>query len=252
MHTYIDTDRRRVRNVELTKADRHLTDPAPAGLVHAMRLRTSAQHSRAERSGIVASLLRGQATSFGYAMLLRNLLPVYRQMEVSLGRLPTDDPAAVLARSEILRSSALNSDLRQLGGPDWARSMPVLAATRRYVDLVARADGQRLVAHAYVRYLGDLSGGQILRRLLGRSLGLDDSCLAFYSFPEIGDLDAFKSEYRAAIDRIGQGMRDVSALLDEAAAVFEANIGLSDAVARYVARRPDISLSAMRDPSRGR
>ena len=238
--------------MELTKSDLHPTGPAPAGLVQALRQRTSEQHSRAERSGIVASLLRGQATPLGYTMLLRNLLPVYRQMEASLGHLAVGDPVAGIARPEVFRSSALCSDLLRLRGPGWARNLPVLAAARRYVDLVARADGRHLVAHAYVRYLGDLSGGQILRRLLGRSLGLDDSSLAFYAFPDISDIDLFKTEYRAAIDRIGQGMCDVGPLLDEAAAVFEANIELSDAIARYVARRPDISLSAMRDPSRGR
>jgi heme oxygenase len=34
----------------------------------------------------------------------------------------------------------------------------------------AEGDGTRLIAHAYTRYLGDLSGGQILQRLLARSL----------------------------------------------------------------------------------
>lgn len=238
--------------MELTKSDLDPTLPPPAGLVQALRQRTSEQHSRAERSGIVASLLRGQATPLGYAMLLRNLLPVYRQMEVQLARLPPDEAAAGIARIEVFRTSALRSDLLQLCGPGWARSLPVLAAARRYVGLVVRADGQRLVAHAYVRYLGDLSGGQILRRLLGRSLGLDDPSLAFYAFPDIGDIDRFKAEYRAAIDRIGQRTRDVGPLLDEAVAVFEANIELSDAIARYVARRPELSLSAPRDPSRGR
>lgn len=238
--------------MELTKSDLHPTVPALPGLVLAMRQRTSEQHSRAERSGIVAHLLRGEATLLGYAVLLRNLLPVYRRMEVSLGRFPADDPVSAIARPEIYRYSALRSDLLRLGGPDWARDLPVLAAARRYVDLVARADGPRLVAHAYVRYLGDLSGGQILRRLLGRSLGLDDSSLAFYAFPEVGDLDMFKTEYRAAIDSIGRGMDDVALLLDEAVAVFEANIDLSDAVARYVARRPGLSPSAPRAPSRGR
>jgi heme oxygenase len=238
--------------VKLTKSDLHPPVPAPAGLVQALRQRTSEQHSRAERSGIVANLLRGEATLLGYSVLLRNLLPVYQQMEASLGRFPANDPIAVIARTEIFRSSALCSDLLKLGGPDWARNLPVLAAARRYVDLVARADGPRLVAHAYVRYLGDLSGGQILRRLLGRSLGLDDSSLAFYAFPDIGDVDVFKAGYRAAIDTIGQGMDDVVVLLDEAVAVFEANIELSDAVARYVARRPDLSPSAPRAPLRER
>ena len=65
----------------------------------------------------------------------------------------------------------------------------------------AEGDGARLIAHAYTRYLGDLSGGQILQRLLARSLELRPSELSFYDFPRFSDLDALKADYRKALDQ---------------------------------------------------
>ena len=60
-------------------------------------------------------------------------------------------------------------------------------ALRRYVgrieELAAGTDPSRLLAHAYVRYLGDLSGGQFIRRRIGKAYGLEDGAgLSFYEF----------------------------------------------------------------------
>lgn len=63
----------------------------------------------------------------------------------------------------------------------------------------------RLLAHAYVRYLGDLSGGQFVKRQLGKVYGLEDGFgLAFYDFKQlggntsatIGDMKKIKEWYR--------------------------------------------------------
>ena len=58
-----------------------------------------------------------------------------------------------------------------------------------YVPPAFAADAPRLIAHAYVRYLGDLSGGRIVGRILARSPGLGPEALSFYDFPGIADPD---------------------------------------------------------------
>lgn len=47
-----------------------------------------------------------------------------------------------------------------------------------------------LLAHAYVRYLGDLSGGQQIRRNIAKAYGLDNdgAGTSFYVFPRLGDI----------------------------------------------------------------
>ncbi len=57
----------------------------------------------------------------------------------------------------------------------------------RIDELAASPDPSRLLAHAYVRYLGDLSGGQFIRRRISKAYGLDDSAgVSFYEFRPLG------------------------------------------------------------------
>jgi heme oxygenase (biliverdin-producing, ferredoxin) len=139
-----------------------------------------------------------------------------------------------MARPELFRTAALESDVEQLAGAGWRESLPLLPAGGRYAGRVAAAAANgsgRLVAHAYLRYLGDLSGGQIMKRLLAKSLGLGADALAFYDFPAIADLSAFKSEYRNAIDVTAlEGVNPVD-VVDEAIVGFRLTIELSEEVA---------------------
>jgi heme oxygenase len=199
----------------------------------AMRERTANLHALAERTGIVNAILRGDATRGGYAILLRNLQPAYEALEQGLERRRHDPVIGPLARKEMYRTGALHADLATLSGDDWPRTLPLLAAGRKYrrrVAEVAHGRGSRLIAHAYVRYLGDLSGGQILKRLLGRSIGLGDRELTFYEFPRVSNHRTFKDELCDALDRVGMEIADFDAVVEEAAVAFELNIELSNAV----------------------
>ena len=113
------------------------------------------------------------------------------------------------------------------------QGIPLLAAGEIYarrIAKVAEGDGTRLIAHAYTRYLGDLSGGQILQRLLARSLDLQPSELSFYDFARFSDLDTLKADYRQALDSAGALTADPQAVIEEGAIAFSLNIDLSCAV----------------------
>jgi heme oxygenase len=210
----------------------------PARLLEALRERTADLHKKAERSGIIADILHGRADRDGYILMMRNLLPVYQALEHALQRLVASPVIAPIARPELARANAVAADLAALAA-DWS-TWPLLPEAGRYVDAIVRAaegDGSRLIAHAYARYLGDLSGGQILRKLLARSLGLPPDTLSFYVFADIGDLVQFKDEYRAAIDRAGDEVVDTDAVVEEGARAFELNIALSTALQAAAARR---------------
>lgn len=198
-----------------------------------MRKRTRTLHAEAERAGIVRDILCGRASVEGYALYLRNLLPAYQALEDGLVR--NRDKAWVRAMSPpaVFRAGALGADLAALSGPAWTESLPLLPAGTRYarqVEAAAAGDATRLIAHAYTRYLGDLNGGQVLRRILSRTLGLPPAALAFYDFPQIPDRDAFVTAYRDAIDRAGEEAARAEVVIDEAAVAFRLNIALSRAV----------------------
>lgn len=213
-------------------------------LADALRERTRALHREAESSGIVRDLLRGEASRHGYALLLRNLLPAYRELESGLERLRYAPGLRVLACPALYRSRALEADLAGLYGEAWRQTLPVLAAGERYARAVAAAgqgNGVRLLGHAYVRYLGDLNGGRVVQHRLRQSLGLGDRALAFYEFPAIPDLDRFRMQYRDAFDQAARELPEIEPVLEEAVLAFRLNIELSAAVRSAATAAPDVT-----------
>jgi heme oxygenase len=196
----------------------------------ALRLRqeTKQNHTAAERSGIMRRLLTKTLDQATYTALLRNLLPVYTTLDEEMVRHQSEALVAPFHHPGLSRVAALEADLNHLGGADW-HSNPVLPEATSYVGLIQEAskrDPALLVAHAYVRYLGDLSGGQILKRIVAESYGLTNAGVEFYEFPELGDLDGFKHRYRAALDAISPTRERADRIVQEAIAAFDANTRL--------------------------
>ena len=206
------------------------------GVVTELYLRTKALHLEAERSGIVSDILRGQASLEGYTLFLRNLLPAYQALESALERLSGSPTLRTLSNYKLDRAAAIETDLLALSGPDWADRFPLLPEAISYQQRIFFAanedNGERLIAHAYTRYLGDLSGGLIMKRLLARSLAISDEQLAFYDFPGFSDLAALKKDYREELDRAGTAASIPEAIVEEGAIAFALNIDLSLAVQR--------------------
>lgn len=212
-----------------------LIEPAlpPLSVVTALYKRTKQLHVEAERSGVINDILRGQANRADYILFLRNLLPAYREMESGLARYSNSSPLKALANYNLDRAPAIESDLDALCGCGWQDSVPLLPASDNYARTVADAatgSGSRLIAHAYARYLGDLSGGLILHRLLSQSMQLRPCELSFYAFPQFPDLTLLKKEYRDALDFAGASVDDPDAVIEEGALAFSLNIDLSLAV----------------------
>ena len=195
-----------------------------------LRQRTARLHAEAERSGFVADLLRGRASRFGYVLYLRSLLPAYRRLEQELARHAALPILRPLASPALHRAARLAADLAALDGdPPAAGGEPPLPAAQAYAGRIAAAaaaDPALLAAHAYVRYFGDLSGGQVLRRLLAGS-DIPAGALSFYDFAPIAHLAAYKEELRRALDRAGAALPSPEPILAEAETAFRLNIALS-------------------------
>jgi len=204
-------------------------DNTPVSLVTALYTGSKTLHVEAERSGIISDLLRGEATRDGYILLQRNLLPAYQALELGLERHRETPCLAALANYRFERAAALADDLTALCGGSFA-SIPLLPTGEAYAQRIAECaagDGALLIAHAYTRYLGDLNGGQILKRLLTKKPGLNPDELSFYDFPNHADLPALKADYRQALDKAGMLVADQAAVIAEGLAAFQFNIDLS-------------------------
>ncbi len=192
---------------------------------------------------MVGAILAERCTRALYASLLRNLVPAYRALEAGLDRHAESPALRALHRRELARSGWLARDLERLVGNDWESRLPLLGEGARYaerVEAAAEGSGALLIAHAYTRYLGDLGGGPLLKRHLGRALGLDSSCLSFYDFPEVGDLRAFARWYRVALDDAGSYLGEEDLIVEEGVAAFRLNIDLSEAVVAAAPRPVDV------------
>lgn len=160
---------------------------------------TSAAHERAENAGFVSRLLAGESGPGALVALLSQSLPVYDALESACRALAHDPRIAPILDSRLDRTEALHDDLEAHRAEGRSFEI-VLPATEAYVaELNACADDPAaLVGHHYVRYLGDLSGGQIIATLVRRHYGLETG-LTFYDF-DIPKPKTYKDGYRAALD----------------------------------------------------
>ena len=194
---------------------------------------TKESHSAAENTKFVASFLRGVVDYEEYRKLLTNFYYVYDTMEQRIRE--TEDPMVQAIRSENLeRKEGIERDLEYYYGADWKEKQIPSDACNKYcarINEIAEESPYLLVAHHYTRYIGDLSGGKILKEITARVLkppagkGLD-----FYEFPSIPDAKMFKQNYRACLDNLGTSVPQENALIAEANYAFELNMFMFDEI----------------------
>jgi heme oxygenase len=207
----------------------------------AARLRqdTKSYHTEAERSGIMRRLLTRSLDKDTYIALLQNLVPVYTALETELTRHMKDPRIAPFYHPGLARSGALVADIATLGGNPADADRPTAAAQAYATSIHAAAteDPVLLIAHSYVRYLGDLSGGQILKKMIAEMYGLEGTAgVSFYEFPDLPAPEAYKHQYRAALDRVDLTETQANKVVDEAIEAFKANSALFRALEGAVQR----------------
>lgn len=194
--------------------------PLTNDLPDRLRLGTRELHTAAERTPLMAALLAGRIERPVYCALLRNLHVIYEALETSPGPLGIGGPLAVFDMAALRRSDALAEDLRVLHGADWSGALPVQAAAQAYAERIralAAAGSCALVAHAYVRYLGDLHGGQMLHRRVTQALGLSgDAGVGFYEFGSTERVLALRRGMREAIGRLVVEEEGIALVVEEA------------------------------------
>ncbi len=173
----------------------------------------------------MAALLAGRLPQPGYCALLRNLHALYAALELALDARRLDAAIAPLQAADLQRSAALAADLYTLHGPDWAAALPLLPSAAAYVvrlQTLSDAASPALVAHAYVRYLGDLHGGQVLQRLVRRHYALPgDAGTRFYDFGPEPEVLALRQRLRAALSALPLNKAEQDSVVAEARWAFQ-------------------------------
>jgi heme oxygenase len=194
-----------------------------------LREGTKKSHTMAENVGFVKCFLKGVVEKTSYRKLVANLYFVYTAMEEEMAEHRQHPIVSQIYFPELDRKASLEEDLYYYYGSNWREQVAPSAAGKAYVERIREVSAtapELLVAHSYTRYLGDLSGGQILKGIAQRAMNLTDGGTAFYEFPDIADEKAFKAKYRQAMNDLPVDDATIERIVDEANDAFGMNMKL--------------------------
>ena len=186
----------------------------------------------AENTGFVSCFLKGVVDKSSYRILVADLYFVYSALEEEIAKLHEQGHPVVapMGFPELNRRDALEQELIFYFGRDWANLAKQTPAAEDYVSRihqVGQESPELLVAHHYTRYIGDLSGGQILKVIAQKAMKLEgNDGLCFYNFDEIDDAKAFKSHYSATLDALPIDQPTADRIVEEANKAFYYNMAM--------------------------
>lgn len=199
-------------------------------LASQLREGTKKAHTMAENTGFLSCFLKGVVDKASYRTLVADLYFVYDAMEQEIGKLRAAGHPVVgpVGFPELNRRESLEQDLAFYFGEGWRNSVKATPAAQEYVariHQIAQESPELLVGHHYTRYIGDLSGGQILKAIAQKAMNLGEhDGLRFYAFDAIPDEKGFKANYRATLDALPIDQATADRIVTEANHAFHLNM----------------------------
>ena len=195
-----------------------------------LREGTKKSHTMAENTGFVACFLKGVVEKKSYRKLMSDLYFVYCAMEEEIERLVKEGHPIIkyIGFKELFRKGTLENDLSYYYGNNWKNEIEISNSAKSYVErikLVAKESPELLVGHHYTRYIGDLSGGQILKKIAKKALNIEgNKGLDFYEFAMIEDEKQFKKSYSDTLNKLPINQEIANQIVEEANAAFDYNM----------------------------
>lgn len=201
-----------------------------SNLATKLREGTKKAHTMAENVGFVKCFLKGVVEKNSYRKLVGNFYFVYSAMEEEMERHHQHPIVSKIYFKQLNRQRSLEQDLSYYYGANWKEQIELTPAGETYVKRIREISNtapELLIAHSYTRYIGDLSGGQILKNIAQRAMNLSEGQgVAFYEFKDIPDEKAFKADYRQALNELPIDEATANCIVDEANAAFGLNMKL--------------------------
>lgn len=241
-----------------------------ASLLH---VGTSKAHEDARHNQGGIRLVRGELDKEEYVYYLMMLWHVYTELERGL-EIHASYPTLQSTYNPTLlaRTPSISQDISCLLGvpeAEWqthpSHSSLMASPPKPFVEYLTRirelsesSDPTRLLAHAYVRYLGDMSGGQSIRRRIANAYNLDvdrGDGIQLYHYKKldsgesanIGDIKKVKEWYRGEMNTgIGDDTTLKAAVLEEAIKAFKLSVDILDLLSGEgrVQEPPQLAVSA--------
>ena len=199
----------------------------------AIKLRSGTQHSHAETEniGFMKSFVKGLVDRSCFAKFLSNLYFVYSELELAIENRKNNSCLSVVYFPELKRKTNLEKDLEFYYGLNWKNQIAPSPQAQNYVSRIREVyekEPELLIGHAYTRYMGDLSGGQMLQKVVQSTLKLEGyQGTSFYNFEQIPDKTAFKNKYRQALDKAPVDDKTAEKIVLEANKSFSFNMKIA-------------------------
>ena len=201
-------------------------------LARQLREGTQKSHTMAENTGFISCFLKGVVEKDSYRKLLADLYFVYSAMEDEIGKLCEQQHPVIapIGFKELYRKETLEKDLEFYYGAKWLNFLKASPSAQSYVQRIkeiAKIKPELLIGHHYSRYIGDLSGGQLLKKITQKAMNLEDNeGLNFYNFEQIKDEKAFKIKYKSTLDTLPIDQNMANSIVEEANLAFKYNMDI--------------------------
>jgi heme oxygenase len=209
-----------------------------------LHARIGAAHRQAEGMAFSRALLAGQVEPLQLVALLRALAPGYGLIEQEGPALAAALGAQAFPWSDLARSPALERDAAQFAAIEASPPSAAAAVWLEQLRSLARQAPHRFLAHVYVRYGGDLSGGQQLAEQANAILasrGLPP--VSFWAFER--PVRELKDGLHAAFEQLELSEAEEAELLEEAEIAFRATQSLLAELAELVPGTATAAASAI-------
>lgn len=222
----------------------------------------------------------GNADQEVYAQFLSSLYHVYSTLEQSANEYQDDPNFSKVHFPEIHRADRIAHDLAYLRGPKWNAALSPSPMTERYTGRIrlSHKNPLLLIAHHYVRYLGDLISADDNIAVLQKEYEVPEEGLNFYRFDDLGEIAVsshssrpltpidFIRQYQVHLDAMGLSPEQCDKLVEEAKFAYRMGLSIYDELGRLIEpspptpntsppdvprRRADSNLSAQGDVESG-
>lgn len=206
-----------------------------AALSELLREGTSKNHREAERRPFMRVFFKGETPRDAYAEWMVRQWFIYAALE-DVGRALATHPVVGVMHTPVLeRAESLDRDLAVLVGSDWRDGAKPSPVTEEYVERIRWCGAEfpeGWVAHAWLRYLGNVGGQEILRRLAVKVNGFDPDGpgMDFFRY-DLPDVRAFFGDFHERMNSMTLDDDTKQRVVDEGDLGFRLNMSLTDELA---------------------